>query len=412
MALTRMTAAYRITTPMFCAGADPQQAAQAELRPASFKGALRFWFRALAWANDGDLKKVRDTEDILFGSTRTGQANVLFSLVNLAPLSRFNKDTELDLGCGYLAGQGLAEPDRERYGGALTKRPALRSDNRFEVRLLLKSLEHEPELRDALIALGLFGGLGSRARRGFGSLTLESLSDDSGQVWTAPRDVRELEEEIAKRLRRQHSKPGGMPEPPYTALSDKTRVVLLPAAGDSARDLLESLGKAFLHFRGYGRQVGGMHRVGSEKALQQFHEDHDEMLKAAKKDVRPGAKLRAPLRAAFGLPHNYRFGSIKTSVDVNADGRDRRASPVFFHIHHAPESQPVAVVTFLPAVFLPDPKLRIVRRKKPEPDTSFFAVLPGSGSFWQPIRDFLAELLSAETTKLCEKFPGAVEIKR
>ena len=47
-------ATYRIVTPMFCGGAEQQ----AEFRLASFKGVLRFWWRALMW---GLSKKCRLT---------------------------------------------------------------------------------------------------------------------------------------------------------------------------------------------------------------------------------------------------------------------------------------------------------------------------------------------------------------
>ncbi|HPU57120.1 MAG TPA: type III-B CRISPR module RAMP protein Cmr1, partial [Verrucomicrobiota bacterium] len=42
-----LTATYRIVTPMFLGGANPES--QAELRISSIKGALRFWWRALMW---------------------------------------------------------------------------------------------------------------------------------------------------------------------------------------------------------------------------------------------------------------------------------------------------------------------------------------------------------------------------
>jgi len=41
-------ATYRITTPMFCGGAERQ----AEFRLPSFKGVLRLWWRALEWGPD------------------------------------------------------------------------------------------------------------------------------------------------------------------------------------------------------------------------------------------------------------------------------------------------------------------------------------------------------------------------
>ena len=42
-------------------------------------------------------------------------------------------------------------------------------------------------------ALGLFGGLGSRSRRGFGSLTLKSIEVDDKSYWSAPKTKADLE---------------------------------------------------------------------------------------------------------------------------------------------------------------------------------------------------------------------------
>ena len=56
MISTEVIATYRVVTPIFCAGADQQLA---ELRIPSFKGVLRFWWRALAWSLfDGDLTEI------------------------------------------------------------------------------------------------------------------------------------------------------------------------------------------------------------------------------------------------------------------------------------------------------------------------------------------------------------------
>ena len=56
-------AAYQVVTPLFCAGADPKRP---ELRCASFKGVLRYWWRALAWRRfGGDLDAIRQNEEPL-----------------------------------------------------------------------------------------------------------------------------------------------------------------------------------------------------------------------------------------------------------------------------------------------------------------------------------------------------------
>ena len=53
--VTKIDVTYKVVTPMFCGGADIEKA---ELRIASFKGVLRYWWRALAWVQyKGDLQQ-------------------------------------------------------------------------------------------------------------------------------------------------------------------------------------------------------------------------------------------------------------------------------------------------------------------------------------------------------------------
>src|SRR5579885_2907482 len=67
-------AEYRALTPMFCAGADPNQP---ELRAPSFKGVLRFWWRAIAWSRlGGDLRNIHDEEERVSGGPGVGRSRV------------------------------------------------------------------------------------------------------------------------------------------------------------------------------------------------------------------------------------------------------------------------------------------------------------------------------------------------
>ena len=75
MSSTILTATYRVVTPMFLGGADPLR--EAELRVPSFKGALRFWWRAIMWSEVLDLVRLRQCEAALFGSSEAGQSKVL-----------------------------------------------------------------------------------------------------------------------------------------------------------------------------------------------------------------------------------------------------------------------------------------------------------------------------------------------
>ncbi len=61
--IEKMTYNLEVVTPLFLGGADPTKA---ELRAASFKGMLRFWWRALYGASD--FKELKKREAALFGS--------------------------------------------------------------------------------------------------------------------------------------------------------------------------------------------------------------------------------------------------------------------------------------------------------------------------------------------------------
>jgi len=350
-------ASYRLTTPLFGGGADPKIA---ELRLPSFKGVLRFWWRALAWSRcAGDLARIQNEEQQLFGSTRTGQALVLMRLGSQKPLDTLEADDRLTvargdrqvvgMGVRYL-GYGLMRP----YGAdaGVLSRGCVLAPLEFTVQLRATGLtpELQKTLVQALIAVGTLGGMGSRSRRGYGSLVIRSLTVDGesprlgsgGQPWSAPGDVTELASTIAE-LQRQANRSG---LPKYTALSSGARHVVLTA--NDCREplhLLDRVGREMVRERSWGRDRKILRDVPSER---NFISDHHLM------DTRithERERRNHPERIAYGLPHNYGSAPLK---QVGPAGQlDRRASPLFIHIHQC-GSMPVAVVSFLPAVFLPD----------------------------------------------------------
>lgn len=62
--LRKITFEVETITPMFLSGADQSKA---ELRAASIKGLLRFWWRALQ--AESDINKLRERESQIFGSS-------------------------------------------------------------------------------------------------------------------------------------------------------------------------------------------------------------------------------------------------------------------------------------------------------------------------------------------------------
>ena len=347
---TRIDAAYRVVTPLFSAGVDPHRP---ELRAPSVKGVLRYWWRALAWSRcGGDLDAVRQQEDALFGSASGGRSRVSMHLTFDAEPSVTRvgdvlevPETRQPVGeggryLGYGVMEAFASSRKDTKAGELT-RACLREPFDFTVRVRGRDLEEDDlaSLQDAMIALGTLGGLGARSRKGYGSVMLRSLRVDGADRWRAPRSLGELRDEIAGLPHGDRN--GALPE--WTALSGRARHVLVAGRKQEPLDLLDLVGCEMLRFRSWGHK-GRVLRGPSER---RFQDDHD-LMKSVKEGVRPE---KHPRRIAFGLPHNY-GKHPREQVDPHGSDLDRRASPLFIHLHVC-GSVPVAVLSFLPARFLP-----------------------------------------------------------
>ena len=396
---TEIEATYRVVTPMFCGGAEPDK--RAELRPSSFKGVLRFWWRALAWSRlGGDLGQIKQQEDALFGSADGGRSSVSMQFVpgaepgsvaagEVLTVSRSGGGPVVGEGARYLGFGVMRGFGKQR--GQLT-RACLRSPFEFTVRMRVREgarneSDHRSQLAslvDALICLGTHGGMGAKSRKGYGSLVLRSLIVDGEQRWRSPQTISELRGSLTD-LRRNHDA-ADLPE--YTALSAQARQVLVPSDKNIAMDLLDLVGRELMRYRSWGHK-GKVFGKDSEK---NFRPDHD-LMKASSRN-------RHPERIAFGLPHNYGSGPHKA---VRPKEYDRRASPLFIHIHECGDT-PVAVLSFLPARFLPEDRSDISVggspvRQTPEPE------------LFQPIHEFLNRLLDLEPGKRKEPFGEVVEVK-
>jgi len=152
-------------TPLFLGGADPRDRNSIpELRPPSFRGQMRYWLRAVLGGVIGDKNPegLRLLESKVLGNTERGSpisitlsGNPSSSVHSILP----------------------HKPDRGR-------RNAFNSNQAFELTLRMNrpGLKAEDEVAwvNASMALNmifLFGGVGLRSRRGFGSLRVVESSD-------------------------------------------------------------------------------------------------------------------------------------------------------------------------------------------------------------------------------------------
>ena len=402
---TEIEATYRVVTPLFCGGADLDRPDCAELRLPSFKGVLRFWWRALAWPRlDGDLVEIRRQEDALFGSTGAGQSRVSMRLARKSDPQVIRKGGLLTFSepggrvrvigegaryLGYGVMEAFASKNKGTKAGELT-RACLRAPFDFTVHMRLRehgmsrddSRRLSASLEDALVCLGTQGGMGAKSRKGYGSLAIRSLLVNGEQRWHPPQTIHDLRDALAP-LRRDRHATG---QPPYTALSAKTRHVLLSSNRTQAMELLDLLGRELMRYRSWGRNG----KVLGQESEREFKDDHDLM----KGHQRNGH----PRRIAFGLPHNYGKGSDE-QVGPYDNEFGRRASPLFIHIHQCGDT-PVAVLSFLPARFLPEGRSDICvggSRVRQTPEDELF----------RPIHKFLDRLLPPSKPK--EGFADVVE---
>lgn len=293
-----------ITTPMYIG--DGVQRADS-VRPPSIKGALRYWWRALNWgrllaAEGGSvepaLKRLHRDEARLFGLAAKRQEDKevggqgLFRLgveqpANMATQSDWPRDGNSQ--GGYL-GYGLWETHSS------SAREFLTEGQSFTLTLAFKAAANEEDraqMRQAISLWGLLGGLGSRARRGFGSVALQTLDGEPMSVSDSGQYAAQLKAALG-----EGPWPATLAETPFTAWSQQVRCLAFAPKPN-------------------GRQaIAG--------------------LEAPYKDVRK--ELKGKQKAVFGLPL------------AGHDENNRRASPFIMHVHPVGE-QYLPVVTYLPAHF-------------------------------------------------------------
>jgi CRISPR-associated protein Cmr1 len=415
--MTHIIAHYRAVTPLFLGGAE--NTAEAELRPASIKGALRFWWRALQWGTVDTVAALKEKESDLFGSSEVreektpagktlykgGQARFLLTITehqhpdplpvgdilskdgSSAVLASSKPTDRVGDGARYL-GYGLMEAfdGKNTKGGRLT-RPCIAAPFAFTVRIAFRKDvgdQEIEEIKNALKLLGLCGGLGSRSRRGWGSLTLTKLENEHGDaIWNAPTTFDEFVSKIKEIVvSQERGGAGSLPE--WTAFATgHSKVVLLQDSFKSPLETLAAMGRDFVFFRSNGREndkTGNREVLNNPIAEMPFKADHDLM----KHPNTPNGQH--PARIVFGLPQNY----THPNSSVAPKDFDRRASPLFFHVHQVNgDDHPIGVLTFLPSVFLPAGSNQISVKGTDVPLGQ-----NGEGLFWNPIEEFLQRIKS------------------
>ncbi|GAB4418546.1 MAG: hypothetical protein Kow00106_14570 [Anaerolineae bacterium] len=147
-----------VITPVFLYGADQRQP---EVRTASVRGQLRYWFRAIEGAGTSDLKELWKAESALFGSTEGS------SVVSL----RLYADGELKT-ASYAMLPHRTERKFQSWQDAISP------DQKLSLEMVTRPGIDKvpPKAIRALVIWLLLGGLGKRSRRMFGALESSNLT--------------------------------------------------------------------------------------------------------------------------------------------------------------------------------------------------------------------------------------------
>ncbi|MGZ5444631.1 MAG: type III-B CRISPR module RAMP protein Cmr1 [Thermoanaerobaculia bacterium] len=390
--MQRITVDVQFVTPCFLGGADPKQTA--EWRAESIRGQLRWWFRAVAARHFGfDSEPVRAAEEEVWGSTtRKSAVDIVVEPLKegaLQPKGVPFMNTAEGYGKGTIngpvyLGYGLfdlaALPNGKK--GFRTSRPYIQPGTEGRFHIIRRGAVTQHEI-DALRSWICLGGIGSRSRRGWGSVSLVGVSgiDPHKLACTLP-DV------VGSSTRRRIDTDdalGQLPESP--ALSDYTRVCRWNQAFEDQsgvegwRKALHAAGKALIDWRRRYKQ-GSPPTLDYEWAYGQKNE------------------LGLPHRVGFGLPLPFGPPLLLRGVD-----HDRRASPLLIHIEVERSGGRVKyrpIFTFLPSRFLPAQEQVAFFRKQGD------HYVPSKGVFsvgldqWRIVQGFFDDLTSGATALATE----------
>jgi CRISPR-associated protein Cmr1 len=338
------------------------------IRIPSLRGVLEFWYRSLH--GHCSSREVFARQESVFGSVRVGQG------LRLRPLGmphiksgelRFSGDLRYpSVYLGYGPLQLLRVPHPQRPNGDEISTSYNRSQCRDAV-----LIEREParfhfraegspsqlvELQRSLTLLHLFGGLGSRSRRGWGSV--EVVAD----FLPAPPIESSVPAWIATLLASAglEKAPEDAPAPRFSAFSPKSRIYVTESLTDGYEAVL-------FKFHQHLKRV----RSWPDRAATAVA-DHDSELADAQ-DGR-GAVSRVPTRLAFGMPYQPRFRTADLKIDyvgrvpgqrADDDLVTRRASPLLLKVHRLSRDRHVGIALFLESEFFGNPRVEIGAQGKP-----------------------------------------------
>lgn len=298
-------------TPLFLGGADPR--GDPELRAPSLRGAMRYWFRALV--GEQDIERLAVKESAVFGDQQRASPVRVAVRWNEEPPVKTWSPPQWPPGT---AGAGPGQVNGLVYlGFAFRPQPARRGIDvgwRFVVELSARDKEALRQACAAWWVLCHVGGLGSRTRRGFGTIRIAAVEGSAVPDLGLPRmpfaaqTPKDLAAELSEGLRTVATALGvgqAVNRPSYTILRREAAVAFV-------------LGQTWPTWHAALREVGAQ--------MAQVRQGMQPTMATVLSP--PHGQQLAFERPAFGLPIVYYSPQTRQSVTLEATSISRRASPL------------------------------------------------------------------------------------
>ncbi|MHA1265530.1 MAG: type III-B CRISPR module RAMP protein Cmr1 [Candidatus Helarchaeota archaeon] len=361
--MEEITLELESVTPVFIAGADQRSIENEGLRAPSLRGAMRWWFRAVAGGvkfsyGDLDLNSVIKEEERIWG-TDDKRSKVSLSVVsrnlNISTFQNVKKE-----GIRYLS-----------YG--LFKRPYTDLGSQFGIRILFRYIVSDEEKEKVIATLWLLlnlGNVGSKSRKGFGGLRVTNNVTISGIEFKNPSSLKELEEYLKNNLKeciRIFGWGGRTPMnkslPKYPIIAPYYwKMKILYNTYNSAIDAINYIGKKIRKYREDrdNSSARPIRPTGKGTFLYWVTRDYSSV-----KSIYTKGSPSTPPGSIFGLPHQFQFRSINQKAVVKGTEHDRRASPLYIKIWKLGNNRFAVGLQLFKSLFLPENKLRISALQNP-----------------------------------------------
>lgn len=374
----KISLSVEVLTPLFLGGAysrpEQNENGDPELRPPTFRGALRYWFRALLGSNANQrLSRIREVEGKIFGSVLEdsgfGSAvNVRIRNLHIKGTAEFktsppeigthgpNLDSQIPSGRDYLY---WSMNKTHRDGQELPSRRYLLPESGFDLILQTRPTARLPEFKYAAAALWLLlnlGGVGSRSRRTAGSLSPADLLNFEGLQFQMPavQNLQQAAEFLRNNLdlmRGWLSPAAFTSKPQFDVLSPEYCRIWVLGIWPTSNDAIRAMG---------------------ERLRERLRSEPDHINVANWLNGKPIAEIK---RSAFGLPIQYRYsnhgprGILQARMINNKSTKfDRRASPLWLKITKTADGKYVGVATLFLSQFLPADAELYAHNAAPEHD--------------------------------------------